>query len=62
MKNVLLAVFLMVTSSALHAETAEEKGLSISQEAQRRDSGWADLKATMVMELRNSRGAASRRR
>ena len=32
MKNVLLAVFLMVTSSALHAETAEEKGLSISQE------------------------------
>ena len=62
MKNVLLAVFLMVTSSALHAETAEEKGLSISQEAQRRDNGWADLKATMVMVLRNSRGEESSRR
>ena len=62
MTNVLLAIFLMVASCALHAETAEEKGLLISQEAQRRDSGWADLKATMVMVLRNSRGEESSRR
>lgn len=61
MNNVLLAVFLMVTWSVLSAETAEEKGLSISQEAQRRDSGWSDLKATMMMVLRNSRGEESSR-
>ncbi len=41
------------------AETAEEKGLAIAMEADRRDTGWGDMKATLKMTLRNRRGDVS---
>lgn len=43
------------------AETPEEKGLAIVQEAERRDQGFGDLVANMVMILRNRNGQESRR-
>ncbi len=43
------------------AETAEEKGLAIATEADRRDSGFKDLTAEMLMMLRNRHGQESRR-
>ena len=44
---------------AAWAETAEEKGLAIAEEADRRDSGWGDQEAEMVMTLRNRQGEES---
>jgi len=51
---------LLLVQPAL-AETPEEKGLRLAQEADRRDSGWGDESSTMVMVLRNKRGDESRR-
>lgn len=45
----------------LHAETPQEKGLSIAREADRRDSGWKDQQAVMIMILRDKQGNESRR-
>ncbi|MCO7226339.1 outer membrane lipoprotein-sorting protein [Pleionea sp. CnH1-48] len=44
------------------AETAEEKGLAIAQESDRRNTGWRDSKASMEMILRNQAGRESRRK
>jgi hypothetical protein len=41
------------------AETAEEKGLAIAVEADRRDTGWGDGRAEMRMILRNRHGDES---
>lgn len=41
--------------------TAEEFGLAIFQEADRRDAGYIDLQVDLEMILRNSRGTESRR-
>lgn len=43
------------------AETPEEKGLAIIQEADRRDTGWVDAKAAMKMILKNKQGEESER-
>lgn len=43
------------------ALTPEEKGLSIAQEADQRDTGWSDQVADMKMILRNRRGDKSTR-
>jgi len=43
------------------AETAMEKGLAIAREADRRDSGYGDFTADMLMILRNRHGQESRR-
>ena len=43
------------------AETAEEKGLAIAQEADRRDTGWQDQTASLEMILRNRHGQESKR-
>ena len=43
------------------AETPEEKGLAIAQEAERRDQGWKDSTADMLMVLRNRQGRTSQR-
>ncbi len=43
------------------AETPEEKGLQLVQEADRRDTGWSDQKADMAMILRNRQGQESLR-
>lgn len=43
------------------AETAEEKGLAIAIEADKRDQGFADLTAELIMVLRNKHGDSSTR-
>ncbi|MEQ8234739.1 MAG: outer membrane lipoprotein-sorting protein [Gammaproteobacteria bacterium] len=56
--TILLITLLPLSASA---ETAEEKGLAIIQEADRRDTGWVDATADMQMILRNKQGEASER-
>ncbi len=53
-------IFLLLPAFA-HAETPEEKGLAIAIEADRRDTGFNDYKADLVMILRNRKGDESRR-
>lgn len=43
------------------AETPEEKGLAIAQEADHRDIGWQDQTASLEMTLRNRHGQESKR-
>ena len=50
---------LWVASAA--EQTAAEKGLAIAVEADRRDTGWGDLRADMLMLLRNKQGQESKR-
>lgn len=49
----------MLMSSAAIAQTAEERGLEISKEAKKRDLGWGDMQADMLMILRNKQGEES---
>lgn len=43
------------------AETAEEKGLAIAKDADKRDTGWQDQTASLEMVLRNRHGEESKR-
>ena len=52
---------LSITSNTVLAETPEEKGLAIAIEADKRDTGFIDQTANMVMELRNKHGDTSTR-
>ena len=61
MKGIILLFSLAAFSAAIFAETAEEKGLAIAVEADKRDQGWEDQATTMKMTLRNSQGAESTR-
>ncbi len=56
-----LTTLLLITLLPLSApaETPEEKGLAIIQEADRRDTGWVDAKADLKMILRNKQGQES---
>lgn len=56
-----LSLLSLLTPLASHAGTAEEKGLSIAVEMDRRDSGWRDQSANMLMILRNRQGEESKR-
>lgn len=47
---------------SVHAQTAQEKGLSIIQEADKRDTGWKDMKTESTMTLRNQHGQVSNRK
>ena len=64
-KQVILSTFagavfgLLPFASA--AETAEEKGLAIAVEADKRDEGFVDSTADMIMELKNKQGDTSTR-
>lgn len=60
-RKLLLTLFSLVICSAASAQSVEEKGLAIATEADRRDEGFHDLKATMTMLLRNRRGEESLR-
>ena len=59
----LLPILLLLTLPAaeIAAQTAEEKGLAIAVEADRRDMGWVDQHADLKMILRNRRGDTSTR-
>lgn len=57
----LTAAGLMLVAPQPHAQTAQEKGLAIVQEADRRDDGYGDSTATMKMVLTNRHGDTSTR-
>ncbi len=59
MKTITGILILLMLSNYIQAETAEEKGLAIAVEADKRDSGWGDQKASMQMILRNRHGDKS---
>ena len=62
MKMLLSIVVLSIAlASGAYAESPEEKGLAIAQEMDRRDRGWKDQRANLVMTLRNRQGQESRR-
>ena len=44
----LITILLCLTLLDVGAQTAEEKGLSIVQEADTRDTGWVDSKANQI--------------
>ena len=61
MRPLILSILLLLPSLAVLAETPEEKGLRIAQEADRADSGWGDMRSGLEMILRNRQGRESRR-
>lgn len=54
----LITAFSMIIPLA-SAQTPEQKGLEISQQAKLRDIGWVDNTADMMMYLRNKQGQES---
>ena len=60
-KGIIFAVFVLLLPALLHAGPAEEKGLAIATEADRRDSGFGDYTAKLRMILSNKQGEKSTR-
>ena len=62
-KPTLIASFIFIPALLLSkvalAETPEEKGLAIAVEMDKRNTGWQDSQADMVMTLRNKQGEES---
>jgi len=58
--SILSIILFFIVSPAL-AETPEEKGLAIAKEDDRRDNGFKDFTANMVMILKNRQGEESSR-
>ena len=54
-------VLAMLVPAMAFAGPAEDKGLEIAKEADRRDEGFGDSRSNMVMILRNKRGQESKR-
>ena len=55
----IMLLFIVVLPAVVSAETPEEKGLAIAQEAERRDSGFKDTTLSLIMTLRNRHGQES---
>lgn len=55
-------LFLLLSPAFLSAETSEEKGLRIAKEAEKREEGYKDFTADMLMTLRNKHGQESTRK
>lgn len=60
-KQILISIALTLGSFNAFAQTPEEKGLQIAQEANARDNGWGDSTANMRMLLVNKQGQTSER-
>jgi len=60
-QSTVAAVVVGLLPFTLVADTAEEKGLAIAVEADKRDEGFGDSTANMTMELRNKQGDSSTR-
>lgn len=60
-RKLLLTLLSLGLCAGALAQSAEEKGLEIATEADRRDNGFHDFKATMTMLLRNRKGEESLR-
>lgn len=58
MRKLMLCVALLLPGFT-YAETPEEKGLAIALEADKRDTGWVDNTADLLMTLRNAQGQES---
>ncbi len=56
-----LGVAALLAVPAVHAETPEEKGYAIFAEAEKRDDGFVDNQANMLMILKNKQQATSER-
>jgi outer membrane lipoprotein-sorting protein len=61
MRNSLLILSALLLPLSVGAQTAEEKGLAIAVEADRRDTGWVDSSSELKMVLRNRQGDESQR-
>jgi len=61
MKKLILTTLCLIPLMAL-AQTPEEKGLEIAIEADKRDSGFADVSSALTMTLKNANGDTSIRR
>ena len=61
LKTTIFTGTLLLASGLIQAETAEDKGMSIAVESDKRDTGFSDQTANMVMELRNKQGDVSTR-
>jgi outer membrane lipoprotein-sorting protein len=59
--RLLPALLLCLLSFSLQAQTPEEQGLAIAQEADRRDSGFGDYTSDVKMILKNKQGQESTR-
>lgn len=57
----LFGILALLAPALAFAGAAEDKGLAIAKEAERRDEGFGDSKSKMVMILRNKRGQESKR-
>jgi len=53
---------LTLSSGAVLAETPQEKGLAIAIEGDKRNEGWGDSEASLLMVLRNKAGRESKRK
>jgi len=60
-RHILFSLVLALTNAQAIAQTPEEKGLQIAQEADKRDNGWGDTTANMKMLLINRQGQTSER-
>ncbi len=60
-RSIALLLLAMIVPALALAGPAEDKGLEIAKEADRRDSGFGDTTADMNMILRNKRGQESKR-
>ncbi len=58
----ILIMSLLLLPLAVAAESPEEKGLAIAKEADRRDKGFGDFTANMLMVLKNRHGQESTRK
>ena len=54
-------IAILLSTAALVAQTPEERGLQIAQEADKRDEGFGDIKVKLTMILRNRHGQESTR-
>ena len=59
--STIVAVVVSLLPCVPVAETAEEKGLAIAVEADKRDEGFSDSTANMTMVLKNKQGDTSTR-
>lgn len=62
MRNWIFLLVLLIAMPLVQAETSAEKGLEIITEVDKRDLGWQDSSADMLMTLRNSQGKESVRK
>lgn len=61
-KALICIVASMLLASQVQAGPAEDKGLEIAKEADKRDTGFGDAKAGMTMILKNKSGQAAKRK